>query len=100
MCSIRTSPEVELPGDHSGALRRRPIRCAVYTRQSVKTSDDLSSCRIQRDVCRSYVESQCALGWVLISEPFDDEGYSGPPLARPALIASLLLLTVGWSIKS
>lgn len=51
----------------------------------MKTSDDLSSCRLQRDACRSYVESQCALGWVLIPELFDDEGYSGATLDRPAL---------------
>jgi DNA invertase Pin-like site-specific DNA recombinase len=31
------------------------------------------------------VESQCALGWVLIAERFDDEGYSGATLGRPAL---------------
>jgi len=48
----------------------------------VKTSDDLSSCRLQRDACRSYVESRCALGWVLIPERFDDEGYSGATLDR------------------
>jgi DNA invertase Pin-like site-specific DNA recombinase len=61
----------------------------------VKTSDDLSSCRLQRDVCRSYVESQCALGWVLISEPFDDEGYSGATLDRPALDRLLALVNRG-----
>ena len=70
-----------MPRDDSEAPRRRPIRCAIYTRQSVKTIDDLSSCRLQRDASRSYDESQ----WVLIPEFFDDEGYSGATLDRPAL---------------
>ena len=51
----------------------------------MKTSDDLFSCRLQRDLCRSYVESQCALGWVLKAERFDDEGHSGATVDRPAL---------------
>jgi hypothetical protein len=41
------------------------------------------------------VESQCALGWVLISEPFDDEGYSGATLDRPALDRLVALVNRG-----
>jgi len=72
--------------------RRRPIRCAIYTRQSARASDELSSCQVQYDTCRLYVESQSPNGWMLIQERFDDDGYSGATLERPALDRLLALV--------
>ncbi len=66
------------------APARTPIRCAIYTRQSVEPSTDLSSCQVQFDLCSAYVQSLRALGLELIAERFDDEGYSGTTLDRPA----------------
>ena len=74
-----------MPKAPSEAQPRRFIRCAIYTRQSVNSTDDLSSCQIQHDACRLYVESQIVHGWKLIPERFDDEGFSGATLGRPAL---------------
>ena len=68
-----------------GALRRRSVRCAIYTRQSVSSSDSLSSCDVQYEVCRLYLESQREHGWTLLPDRFDDDGYSGASLDRPAL---------------
>lgn len=67
------------------APQRAPIRCAIYTRQSVETHLDLTSCRVQFDLCKAHVRSRRALGYELIEEQFDDEGYSGATLDRPAL---------------
>jgi site-specific DNA recombinase len=69
----------------SEAQFRRHVRCAIYTRQSVRSSDELSSCQVQYDACRFFAESQSIDGWTLIPERFDDEGYSGASLERPAL---------------
>ena len=72
------------------ALRRRPLRCAIYTRQSVSSSDSLSSCE-----CGLYLESQREHGWTLLPDRFFDDGYSGTSLDRPALNRLLALIRRG-----
>lgn len=52
----------------------RLVRCAIYTRQSVSSDDGLSSCQVQFETCESFVSSQRSVGWLLLSERFDDEG--------------------------
>jgi site-specific DNA recombinase len=64
---------------------RTPVRCAIYTRQSVDAHDDFSSCRVQFDQCDAFVRSQRGLDWIVVEERFDDEGYSGASPDRPAL---------------
>ena len=39
----------------------------------------------QRDACEAYVASQRAEGWVLVPDHYDDGGFSGATLERPAL---------------
>ena len=60
-------------------------RCAVYTRQSTASDDDLSSCEVQHETCASDIRSLLSVGWLLIGERFDYDGYSGATLERPAL---------------
>ena len=67
------------------ASHRRPVRCAIYTRQSVSSSDGLSSCEVQHEACFLYMQSQREHGWTLLHERFDDDGYSGASLDRPGL---------------
>lgn len=76
---------MNLSTDWPVAPLRTPVRCAIYTRQSVDAQDDLSSCQVQFDQGDAFVRSQRGLGWVLVEERFDDEGYSGASLDRPAL---------------
>ena len=77
------------------ALRRRSVRCAIYTRQSVSSSDSLSSCDVQYEACGLYLESQREHGWTLLPDRFDDDGYSGASLDRPALNRLLALIRRG-----
>ena len=70
----------------------RLVRCVIYTRQSVTSGDDLSSCQVQFELCESYVRSQRSVGWLLLPERFDDDGYSGATTARPALQRLLALV--------
>jgi site-specific DNA recombinase len=65
--------------------RQGPIRCGIYTRQSVSSSDGLSSCEVQHEACSLYVQSQREHGWTLLPERFDNDGYSGASLDRPGL---------------
>lgn len=80
------------------ASPRRPVRCAIYTRQSVGSSDGLSSCEVQYEACSLYLQSQRVHGWTLLTERFDDDGYSGATLDRPAL-NRLLKLVLGGVAK-
>lgn len=61
--------------------------CAVYTRKSTEEGleQDFNSLDAQREACLSYIASQKAEGWVPILESYDDGGYSGGTLERPAL---------------
>ncbi len=66
--------------------RPRLVRAAVYTR---KSSDEgleqsFNSLDAQRESAEAYIRSQAHEGWVLIDERFDDGGYSGGNLDRPA----------------
>jgi DNA invertase Pin-like site-specific DNA recombinase len=66
------------------ATRRR---CAVYTRKSSEEGleQEFNSLDAQREACEAYVASQKAEGWVLIRDRYDDGGFSGGNLERPAL---------------
>jgi site-specific DNA recombinase len=65
----------------------RKLRCAVYTRKSTEEGLDMefSSLDAQRESCEAYVASQKTEGWLLVPDRYDDGGYSGGTLERPAL---------------
>jgi len=62
-------------------------RCAVYTRKSTEEGLDMAfnSLDAQREACEAYVQSQKAEGWILVPDRYDDGGFSGGNLERPAL---------------
>jgi DNA invertase Pin-like site-specific DNA recombinase len=66
---------------------QRKIRCAIYTRKSSEEGLELdfNSLHAQREACASYVQSQRHEGWKLLPTLYDDGGYSGGTLERPAL---------------
>jgi DNA invertase Pin-like site-specific DNA recombinase len=66
---------------------RRKLRCAVYTRKSSEEGleQEFNSLHAQREACEAYVASQRAEGWLLLSDRYDDGGFSGGTLERPAL---------------
>jgi DNA invertase Pin-like site-specific DNA recombinase len=65
----------------------RKLRCAVYTRKSTEEGLDqeFNTLQAQREACEAYVQSQKAEGWLLVPDRYDDGGYSGGNLDRPAL---------------
>jgi DNA invertase Pin-like site-specific DNA recombinase len=69
-------------------------RCAIYTRKSTEEGLDQSfnSLDAQREACAAFIKSQAHEGWVAVSQHFDDGGYSGGSMDRPAL--QLLLADV------
>jgi len=66
---------------------KRSVRCAIYTRKSSEEGleQDFNSLDAQREACSAYVTSQKAEGWMAIADRYDDGGYSGGTLERPAL---------------
>ncbi|MBF0185847.1 MAG: recombinase family protein [Magnetococcales bacterium] len=63
------------------------IRCAIYTRKSHEEGLDMqfNTLDAQRESCESYIASQKAEGWFLVADRYDDGGFTGGNLERPAL---------------
>ncbi len=62
-------------------------RCAVYTRKSHEDGleQDFNSLDAQREACEAFIRSQAARGWRLAPGRYDDGGFSGGTMERPAL---------------
>jgi site-specific DNA recombinase len=65
----------------------KPIRCAIYTRKSTEEGLDqeFSSLDAQRESGRAYIKSQASLGWTSVPQRYDDGGFTGGNMERPAL---------------
>jgi site-specific DNA recombinase len=65
----------------------RKLRCAVYTRKSTEEGleQEFNSLDAQREACESYIASQRAEGWLMLGDRYNDGGFSGGTLERPAL---------------
>lgn len=66
-------------------------RCAIYTRKSSEEGleQDFNSLQAQREACESYIRSQRGEGWEFIKTRYDDGGFSGGNMERPALLRLL-----------
>jgi site-specific DNA recombinase len=66
---------------------RRRTRCAIYTRKSTEEGleQDFNSLDAQREACAAFIQSQKHEGWTVLPTQYDDGGYSGGTLERPAL---------------
>ena len=67
------------------------LRCAIYTRKSSEEGleQSFNSLEAQREACAAYIESQRQEGWKALETRYDDGGYSGGSMERPALRALL-----------
>ena len=64
---------------------KRP--CAIYTRTSTEEglSQDFNSLHAQAEACAAFIKSQASEGWVASRRVYEDGGYSGGSMDRPAL---------------
>src|SRR5713226_2683101 len=62
------------------------LRCAIYTRKSSEEGleQDFNSLDAQREACEAFIASQKREGWALVGEMYDDGGFSGATMERPA----------------
>jgi DNA invertase Pin-like site-specific DNA recombinase len=70
---------------------KRSLRCAIYTRKSTEEGlgQAFNSLHAQREACEAYVKSQAGEGWALTRTIYNDGGYSGGSMDRPALLSLL-----------
>jgi site-specific DNA recombinase len=68
-------------------MTKRNLRCAIYTRVSTDQGleQDFNSLDAQREASEAYIKSQAHEGWRLIRDRYDDGGFSGGSMVRPAL---------------
>src|SRR5262245_29827717 len=69
------------------AVATAPYRCGVYTRKSTDEGLDraFNSLEAQREAAEAYVQSQRHEGWAVLPEHYDDGGFSGATMKRPAI---------------
>ena len=67
--------------------RARKLRCAIYTRKSSEEGLEqaFNSLDAQREACAAFILSQKHEGWTVLPTLYDDGGFSGGTLERPAL---------------
>jgi site-specific DNA recombinase len=68
-------------------MSKQKVRCAIYTRKSSEEGLDQSfnSLEAQREACDAFVLSQKHEGWTVLTNHYDDGGFSGGSMERPAL---------------
>src|SRR5207253_8327715 len=77
--------------------RKGTIRCAIYTRKSSEEGleQEFNSLQAQREACEAFITSQRHEGWVCLRAAYDDGGFSGATINRPALQQLLADLAAG-----
>ena len=81
----------------SSTRRNARVRCAIYTRKSSEEGleQEFNSLQAQREACEAFINSQRHEGWVCLRAAYDDGGFSGATMARPALQQLLAEITAG-----
>jgi site-specific DNA recombinase len=71
----------------SSTRRSARVRCAIYTRKSSEEGleQEFNSLQAQREACEAFISSQRHEGWVCLLACYDDGGFSGATMDRPAL---------------
>src|SRR6516165_3895925 len=82
---------------HSVPRRNARVRCAIYTRKSSEEGLDqeFNSLQAQREACEAFINSQVHEGWVCLRTGYDDGGFSGATMDRPALQRLLADIAAG-----
>jgi site-specific DNA recombinase len=72
---------------NASTKKNQKLRCAIYTRKSTSEGLDaeITSLDVQRQAGEAYIQSQAQEGWVCLPQRYDDGGFSGADMERPAL---------------
>ena len=71
----------------AAVLIPQPVRCAIYTRKSTEEGLDkeFNSLDAQREAAEAFIQSQRQEGWLAVPHKYDDGGFTGAHMERPAL---------------
>jgi len=77
--------------------RKGTVRCAIYTRKSSEEGleQEFNSLQAQREACEAFITSQRHEAWVCLRAGYDDGGFSGGTMDRPALQRLLADIAAG-----
>jgi hypothetical protein len=83
----RSSAALAPPRASNGSSDAKTVRCAIYTRKSTEEGlqQEFNSLDAQREASEAFIASQKHEGWQVIPDHFDDGGYTGGNMDRPAL---------------
>jgi site-specific DNA recombinase len=75
------------PKTAGASAPRAALRCAIYTRKSTEEGldQDFNSLDAQRESAEAFIKSQAAEGWTCLPEHYNDGGFTGGNMERPAL---------------
>ena len=73
------------------------LRCAIYTRKStsIGLEQEFNTLDAQREACESYIRSQASNGWQVLEDHYDDGGFTGANIDRPAFQQLLVDIDAG-----
>ena len=85
----RSTTQAKVPAPH--------VRCAIYTRKSTEEGleQEFNSLDAQRESAEAFIVSQKNEGWVCLPERYDDGGFSGGNIDRPAMARLLADISAG-----
>src|ERR1019366_3121922 len=71
----------------NGSSDAKTVRCAIYTRKSTEEGlqQEFNSLDAQREAAEAFIASQRHEGWTVIPDAYDDGGWTGANMERPAL---------------
>ena len=74
-------------GNGDGSTGHPAIRCGIYTRKSTEEGLEqaFNTLDAQRDAGEAFINSQRQEGWIALPQKYDDGGYTGANMDRPAL---------------
>ena len=77
------------PDQKANSSQARIVRCAIYARKSTEEglAQPFNSLDAQRESAEAYISSQRHMGWTALERRYEDGGYTGANLERPALRA-------------
>jgi site-specific DNA recombinase len=73
------------------------LRCAIYTRKSTEEGleQEFNSLDAQREAAEAFIQSQRRERWIALPELYDDGGFTGANMDRPALAKLLCAVEAG-----
>jgi site-specific DNA recombinase len=80
-----------------GKVAPTRLRCAIYTRKSTEEGldQDFNTLDAQREAAEAFIQSQRREGWIVLPERYDDGGFTGANMERPALQRLLAAVEAG-----